>query len=164
MEEKKRVATLCWNCSRSVHDKCSWAKRFVPVEGWDAEKTVLMVDARPTSSYLVKSCPLYKCDKDNKHKVSELDEVGANRLICDIIAFAIRDWKKANKALNGKHMKDESGIVISPDRAKYRIRETEAFFKSTWFGTLCDIDSERLILALRNNDVPEIKLLTKGGF
>lgn len=63
----KYRATLCWKCANAVPNRegtrgCSWSKEFKPVEGWDAEKTVLFTGywnskRFGTDSYIVKSCP-----------------------------------------------------------------------------------------------------------
>ena len=51
-------ASLCWRCRRSCVDRCSWAARFEPVKGWEAESR--MIEFRPgysLQSYRVISCP-----------------------------------------------------------------------------------------------------------
>lgn len=69
---KKRPSTLCWDCQRSYipEMRCSWAKDFTPVEGWNAEfrpvnNSVNAGDLiRETPSYLVKECPRFVSDDD----------------------------------------------------------------------------------------------------
>ena len=64
--------TLCWYCSNAVPNPktgkgCSWSKEFKPVEGWVAEKTLIVTRAegeRPIPSYIVYDCPLF--DRDTK--------------------------------------------------------------------------------------------------
>ena len=68
--EKKH--TLCWKCKKALGD-CSWTKwdedtteiLFQPVDGWVAEKTILLMysyDGTPrhVTSYIVESCPQYE--------------------------------------------------------------------------------------------------------
>ncbi len=50
--------TLCWSCKRSIGD-CEWSNFFVPVYGWNAEKTTIRMGTRRTESYRVISCPKY---------------------------------------------------------------------------------------------------------
>jgi len=54
------TGTLCWRCINSVPSPrtgagCSWSRKFVPVEGWEAIPTT--IDKDRTHSYLVKKCP-----------------------------------------------------------------------------------------------------------
>ena len=59
--------TLCWHCANAVPNRagtrgCSWSKKFIPVEGWEALKTNVFASngknkTRVTQSYIVKSCP-----------------------------------------------------------------------------------------------------------
>ena len=59
------AGTLCWECDNAC-GKCSWSKRFVPVEGWTAKKTTLSLGyfsdrrkVKKTTSYHVVKCPEY---------------------------------------------------------------------------------------------------------
>lgn len=55
-----RKETLCWDCKNSGGG-CSWSKSFEPVEGWDAEKSIIHSRSyRPYESYYVKSCPKFE--------------------------------------------------------------------------------------------------------
>lgn len=53
--------TLCWDCSRAVgprSHRCSWANDFKPVDGWEAEFTIVHAgNAGDTTSYFVHKCP-----------------------------------------------------------------------------------------------------------
>ena len=64
--------TLCWKCKKAFGD-CSWTKwdedtreiLFHPVDGWVAEKTILLMyrrggKSRYETSYIVESCPQYE--------------------------------------------------------------------------------------------------------
>lgn len=80
--------TLCWSCRRACGG-CSWTARdpkthevrFEPVEGWEAEKTLVRGTSSrrhghkiesystyyyATESYRVLRCPLYEKDKRQK--------------------------------------------------------------------------------------------------
>ena len=59
---KDYTATICWDC-KNAYGRCSWSQKFTPVDGWVAIPTEIKQVARgtkSTSSYIVKSCPLYK--------------------------------------------------------------------------------------------------------
>ena len=66
-------STLCWSCERACGG-CSWSdKSFTPVEGWIAEKTIYRAKKdKFVTSYVVKSCPLYK---PLNYKQVQLDEL-----------------------------------------------------------------------------------------
>ncbi len=52
-----RRSQLCWDCVNAVPDEkhgCPWSNFFLPVEGWQAEKT--------SNSYNIISCPLFEHD------------------------------------------------------------------------------------------------------
>lgn len=49
--------TLCWLCEKSCTKECSWARSFDPVEGWDAEETVIAGYTNLIQSFFVKNCP-----------------------------------------------------------------------------------------------------------
>lgn len=45
---------------------CSWAKSFIPVEGWKAKEIILGLGTKTCkhiNSYCVEECPLYECDE-----------------------------------------------------------------------------------------------------
>lgn len=44
--------SLCWECARACQKTCSWARDFIPVDGWTAERNGI-------ASYLVRKCPEY---------------------------------------------------------------------------------------------------------
>lgn len=52
--------TLCWDCVNATNSRCSWSKRFIPVEGWTATKTRLNVTTRYVESYIVHECPQFE--------------------------------------------------------------------------------------------------------
>jgi hypothetical protein len=51
---------LCWSCANACGG-CSWARDFIPVKGWEAEKTIVPSDK--TETYEILLCPQYKFDK-----------------------------------------------------------------------------------------------------
>lgn len=69
MENKQiKKATLCWRCRHAVPSAstgCSWSRRFVPVEGWTAEKHQQKQSGSVYETYCVISCPLFQKDGGN---------------------------------------------------------------------------------------------------
>ena len=57
---QKFKCQLCTTCARAS-GFCSWSRKLVPVEGWDAEPTSVKAVSNNGSyeSYRVKTCPLY---------------------------------------------------------------------------------------------------------
>ena len=53
--------TLCWGCKRSSGGLgCSWADKFIPVEGWKAKATEIRYRNKiVVNSYEVIECPLF---------------------------------------------------------------------------------------------------------
>lgn len=56
--------TICWTCARSRPIPgigCPWARKFRPVEGWEAEETTITSASGNShiASYRVCACPLY---------------------------------------------------------------------------------------------------------
>ena len=64
----KDKRSLCWSCANSTNgSKCPWARSFVPVAGWEAEKTQIKGNGKGDKgydSYNVKQCPLYRADRE----------------------------------------------------------------------------------------------------
>ena len=69
-------SSLCWDCKRSfgsAANQCCWAKAFVPVHGWSAQRTKLKFHRENTEksnlksnyveSYIVYACPQFVSDK-----------------------------------------------------------------------------------------------------
>lgn len=55
--------TLCWDCEKSLCERCSWSKDFTPVPGWEAEPTVKQnFRGQPLRSFKVTYCPEFKAD------------------------------------------------------------------------------------------------------
>ena len=55
----KEQYNRCWTCKNACGG-CSWSRDFIPVKGWDAEKTYLISNGEHADSYYIKSCPEYK--------------------------------------------------------------------------------------------------------
>ena len=49
----------CWTCKNSCGG-CSWSREFIPVDGWNAEKTFHLSNGEFAESYYIKSCPEYE--------------------------------------------------------------------------------------------------------
>lgn len=69
--DKGRVAvnknsSLCWECKKATGGSdCSWANEFIPVEGWDAKQTTIVICStrgyeKNDISYIVRKCPLFE--------------------------------------------------------------------------------------------------------
>ena len=54
--------TICWECKKATGG-CSWSKKKAkPVDGWEADSTIVKGDGYTFPSYLVKQCPEYAQD------------------------------------------------------------------------------------------------------
>lgn len=67
--------TLCWKCEKACGG-CAWSKDFIPVDGWKAEKTMILADRgyyanKVVDSYIVKKCPLFVDDTHRYNKKPE---------------------------------------------------------------------------------------------
>lgn len=61
---KQYRPTLCWFC-RKATGGCSWSHHFEPIEGWDAEPTLVGTQKSAGGmqrSYHVKHCPEFEVD------------------------------------------------------------------------------------------------------
>lgn len=56
---KKTKGQLCWTCKNACGG-CSWSKNFQPVEGWKAEKTLVVGAGPEYESYSISECPKYE--------------------------------------------------------------------------------------------------------
>lgn len=64
--------TLCWRCANAVPNRagtrgCSWSRKFIPVEGWEAKEISVNTHIRVngsnnTQSFIVRSCPEFVSD------------------------------------------------------------------------------------------------------
>ena len=60
----KNKGTLCWICANAYAHKCEWMKNYTPVNGWEAQKTVIHdLFNGDIDSYKVIKCPNFIPDK-----------------------------------------------------------------------------------------------------
>lgn len=52
---------LCWSCGKACGG-CSWSKSGKPVEGWEAEESLIRNANQSTVSYKIMKCPEYVSD------------------------------------------------------------------------------------------------------
>lgn len=77
------------------------------------------------------------------------DEVGLNALAAGIVQQAVEDYREAEKKLKNvppfEREGDRDRYIIKYQKRKYEIVK---FFRSEWYGVLCDIDPERILRKL----------------
>ena len=56
--KKMESEQLCWRC-QNAYGGCSWSKEFQPVEGWEAEPTIINGDGVEIPSFDIKKCPMF---------------------------------------------------------------------------------------------------------
>ena len=76
------------------------------------------------------------------------EDTGWYALSFAIVRQAVDDWRDADKLLKGLVRYSNTGIG-SPTATKYEIVK---FFHSQWYGTLCDINPERILNKLKEED------------
>ncbi len=79
-----------------------------------------------------------------EYRQSTGEESGWNALIAAIVQQAVEDWKDADKLEKGVIRYSNTGIG-SPKKTKAEIIR---FFHSQWYGTLCDIDPQKILRKL----------------
>lgn len=80
---------------------------------------------------------------------AESDQAGFEALAAAIAKQAVDDYRYADEYLKGQHvMKCASWKNRYAHSAAHTKDEVIKFFRSQWFGTLCDIDPERIIKKL----------------
>lgn len=69
LASKYNANSLCWSCKRAT-GFCSWSRDFKPVQGWEAEPTLVKSQQGAKNSvvesYNVKKCPLFERDERNE--------------------------------------------------------------------------------------------------
>lgn len=78
IDKFNKQETLCWYCANAVPNNktgkgCSWSREFKPVEGWDAEATLVITrndGERPIPSYIVNGCPCF--DRDSTSVITQI--------------------------------------------------------------------------------------------
>ena len=77
------------------------------------------------------------------------DEVGLNALAAGIVQQAVEDYREAEKKLKNvpdfDNEADRERYILKQQKTQYEIVK---FFKSEWYGVLCDIDPERILRKL----------------
>lgn len=122
--EPKLISRCCSCVNACGETACSWAKDFTPVEGWDAEPSVISPQySYRQDSYLVYSCPLYK----RGHSKVEWDDGDIRFLAIEILRQAVEDWKALD------YGRIES--IRSNGEAIYR-KDYIKFFNSRYFDWL----------------------------
>lgn len=60
---------LCWDCKNAYGNGCCWFRNFEPVDGWDAQETIIY-DSRKCiiRSFKIIKCPHFVCDSVGKQK------------------------------------------------------------------------------------------------
>lgn len=53
---REKDSQLCWRCKNACGG-CSWSACFTPVNGWNAEATIIKNSTGDTCSYRIKKCP-----------------------------------------------------------------------------------------------------------
>lgn len=98
MENKQiKKATLCWRCRHAVPSAstgCSWSRRFVPVEGWTAEKHRQRSNGSVYETYCVTSCPLFQKDSRNSADSCK-DDTGCIRIAEHILRGQMNRYRTA---------------------------------------------------------------------
>lgn len=76
-------------------------------------------------------------------------EVGFQALAAAIVMQAVDDYRYADEYLKGQHAtKSESWKNRYAHSAAHTKDEVVKFFRSQWFGVICDIDPDRIIKKL----------------
>ena len=109
--------TLCWGCKKALGG-CSWSSEEAqPVEGWDAEKTIVKeTGVNPYESYHVKSCPEY--EPDDKRIISKLE---ISRILGVHVSTITRYWG-IKKTIEEAAKKGYTLTYSYQDRIWYELR------------------------------------------
>ena len=77
------------------------------------------------------------------------DEVGLSALAAAIVKQAVDDYREAEKRLKNvpdfDSEADRERYILKQQRSQYEIVK---FFRSEWYGVLCDIDPNRILKLL----------------
>ena len=77
------------------------------------------------------------------------DEVGLNALAAAIVQQAVEDYRDAEKKLkNVPNFEREGDRQAFIGRLEKEKRDIVKFFRSEWYGVLCDIDPNRILKLL----------------
>lgn len=76
------MQTLCWQCKNAVpsivkNRGCNWSRKLEPVEGWDAEETVVgaIRDMDKAKGFRVISCPEFIDDNEPEEEEDEQSNI-----------------------------------------------------------------------------------------
>ena len=77
------------------------------------------------------------------------DDVGLNALAAAIVKQAVDDYREAERRLKNvpdfDSEADRERYILKQQKSQYEIVK---FFKSDWYGVLCDIDPNRILKLL----------------
>lgn len=110
--------TLCWRCENCLGG-CSWSEKFEPVEGWNAERTVIKYFNIETPSFLVRGCPLFIEDDGEREYIND---DGFQNLMIAIYKRAAQDYTSLLSRMD-EPAYDPDGTAKA--RVKYQISEIE---------------------------------------
>lgn len=117
--------SICGNCRNALgRTACEWATSFIPVEGWEAEPTVLSENQHyAEDSYLVQKCPKFV------YGHSKVDYGGGDikRIVLETLIQAVEDWKALDYG-RIEEKKYQGGVIRSEDLIN--------FFNSKYFNYL----------------------------
>lgn len=102
--------SLCWHCSRSTDSTCAWSEKFEPVDGWDAEKSIIK-GHYGKDSYFVNKCPMFAQYESDKR-----DDIGYRKLSDAVMARAGQDYLKLMR--HEKRLRDKD-VGLSTKRSVY---------------------------------------------
>jgi hypothetical protein len=142
---EKREETLCWHCSKSCTSGCNWSARFQPVDGWEAEPTMV----GEVGSVLVRYCPEFAYE-DRAARRWDLHNVGCVNLVERVLEIARDDYIKGpdqmgaqvERFIRGRGASklhqianpDEVIEMLRADRLEYRKKKArEAMIKGGGF-------------------------------
>ena len=114
----KEDQALCWRC-KNCFGGCSWSESFEPVEGWNAERTIIKYFNIETPSFLVRDCPLFAVDDGEREYVSD---DGFHNLMVAIYKRAAQDYVLLLDRMDVPAY-DPDGIAKS--KIKYQLSEIE---------------------------------------
>ena len=92
----------------------------------------------------------WKYRKRTESRPCHPEDVGWYALAAGIVQQAVEDYRAANKRIkSAQTIENPQARALAIYRAKARKDEVIRFFRSQWYGTLCDIDPERIIKKLK---------------
>lgn len=92
---KIKEDTKCWDCAKACVGGCSWSRDFIPVEGWDAEKTE---KAEGIVSYIVRDCPEFEHDPA-EHRIPDLNTEGCLAMVERLMEITRDDYLKGTPVM-----------------------------------------------------------------